>query len=397
VRDQSNSLKNNRISSVKIDNHSSKFLANRAVKSNEESKQEKQEKKDNSALKLSLFSIGFLAAVIKYEHYQYTRFQRFKKDGFLKTGFMGISNDKARPVMEDFPIEEFYPKRMVVHIEAKELVSDGKDDYKWKISDEHSHVMVPTLEADISTEGASIKFDDTYTVDIDELLKYTFSPIVIGKGEKDLNYNEIEIVKNMYKDHHLVHINKKGEFYFIKNVGTHEVPQDYRDKTDYKSYDRRYDLKVKVKVWDDGTYTVFCDNLDGKLQGIESFLSDKVFHVIKNPNISFDDIKLNYDMNWIAYRFLLFTVLGGACVFGCLIGLVLGDSLIHRFNFKNYGMYKLAKRIGWIPVVVGLGITGVKLFYDNAFYSEGFVKLKELGFVEDEMEASLWKTFMKEE
>ena len=124
---------------------------------------------------LTLASIGFILAGLTNEYFQHSRFQKFKKDGFFKTGYMGVSNEKARPVMEDLPIEKFYPKRMVVHIDAKEKASVNKDKWnsQWQTSDEHSHVLVPKLDIDIfndfSNEEADIRFDNTYTVDTDTL------------------------------------------------------------------------------------------------------------------------------------------------------------------------------------------------------------------------------------
>ena len=85
---------------------------------------------------------------------------------------------------------------------------------------------------------------------------------------------EIDIVRNQFKEYHLVHVSEKGEFFFVKNNETlAEVPIDYRDKTAFDKFNKvrfgKDDLEVEVKVWDDDTYTVFCANLDGKLQPLK--------------------------------------------------------------------------------------------------------------------------------
>jgi hypothetical protein len=166
---------------------------------------------------LTLASISFIFAGLANEYFQHSRFEKFKKDGFFKTGYMGVSNEKARPVMEDFPIEKFYPRRMVVHIDAKERFSMNKNAWNaWKISDEHSHVLVPKLDIDIfnefSNEESNIRFDNTYTVDTDTLVECTTPPIVIGRGEEGWNLKEIDIVRNQFKEYHLVHISERGNF-----------------------------------------------------------------------------------------------------------------------------------------------------------------------------------------
>ena len=63
---------------------------------------------------------------------------------------------------------------------------------------------------------------------------------------------------------------------------------------------------------------------------------------------------------------------------------------------KHFGVYRIAKRIGWLPVIGGFEFVVFKMFQDSRFYSQGAVKLKKLRFeecIEGEIKGSLWEKY----
>ena len=205
------------------------------------------------------------------------RLKRFISHRFFKTGVMELGNEKARPTSEDLPVHKLYPKSMLVSMNVQEVDSTKKGKNTkdiWKRSDKLSTLYLPSIPEDINDEYGSedkqIKFDYTYVVDPDVLIKHTDAPILVGK-EPHNSEREVQLLKDKFKDYHLIYIDEEGSFIFTKNPkDLSKLTGDYSDPEVIKSHDfTESDLKVRLKIWDEDIYTVFGKTNEGNLQPLD--------------------------------------------------------------------------------------------------------------------------------
>ncbi|CAI2367205.1 unnamed protein product [Moneuplotes crassus] len=302
----------------------------------------------------------FAFYTIYNEFKQYRRFINLKRYGFFKSGFLELIDDKARPHDPKFPIHELFPKRMVVYLEVKERVKKNNGDWVWEHNNKLSLKLVPSLDIDIFNEfrnrDADIRFDSAFVVDPETLISHTQAPIIYGKNCEEFPENIQEMVKEYYKD-------TGKNIIFGDNTSDALVG----------------DIMIRLNIWDDDLYTVFCQSQDGKLVPYND--SQKLFYLSKNPNLLFEDIKLKYDVMWIMRR-------SEAC-FLSLLTYGISQLCFWGLNFKEMGLYRLSIRYGPTPVTFLVGFLAFRAYSDSNLYSQGVKKLDALGLRDKNMPESL--------
>mmetsp|Transcript_23789 Transcript_23789/g.21136 ORF Transcript_23789/g.21136 Transcript_23789/m.21136 type:complete len:112 (-) Transcript_23789:478-813(-) len=111
---------------------------------------------------------------------------------------------------------------MVVNLKVKSL-EKVKDELKWKSNKKYSYSFIPSLEKDIFndflTEEENIKFDSTYTIDPQTLIKHTDAPIIIGGDSQNVVPEVEQMVQHLFKDE------KKKVFMTLDNIPKEDKPK----------------------------------------------------------------------------------------------------------------------------------------------------------------------------
>jgi len=165
------------------------------------------------------------------------------------------------------------------------------------------------INDEYNNEKTKIKFDYTYTIEPNTLTTNSEPSITVGKDQEITNA-EVNILKTHYKDLHLIHIDKDGYFFFVKDNDVEDlIPKDFSKEDAFKKHEfKKGDLKVRLKVWQSGTYTILAESVadsetrEAFLRPINISRKTKLFYMTNLQNIMIEDIKLRYDLRHIRVR-----------------------------------------------------------------------------------------------